>query len=353
MYFRNMFIHRLITVTIMLLHIGTATNAQQQFGITRDGRIVILFDNYTWQYQDSSTRNSHILTHTLPVKIDRSCDVVSHTGFALCYSEKHEQAEWVSYMLCRARLVRAAERSDRFVPDPKVKTRSADNNDYKASGYDRGHLAPAADMAYSEITMRESFYYSNVSPQIPSFNRGIWKRLEEQVRSWADIHDTIWIATGPVLKSSLPAIGPNQVSVPELYYKAILVSNSNTTQAIAIVMPNQNSPRSIESYVITIDSLQRLTGIDFFSELPDELERTAEQKVDMKFWFGNIQLRAAPASSTRPAAATGVDGTRSAPKSPATASQQCRGMAKSTGTRCKNKTTNANGYCHVHQSQAK
>jgi endonuclease G len=327
--------------------------AQTQTAITPTGRAIILYDNFTWQYQDSIAKAPHTSWSTMPISKSGNCDVVHHTGFSLCYNEQHEQAEWVSYMLCNSKLLRVAERTNRFVPDPKVKTGTAEQADYAGSGFDRGHLAPAADMAYSEMTMRESFYFSNMSPQVPSFNRGIWKKLEEQVRDWASIFDTIWIATGPVLQPGLATIGANKVSIPELYYKAILVHNKQHTQAIAIVMPNQSSSRNILSFVITVDSLQKLTNIDFFSELDDRIESDIEQRVNTSFWFGN-QLNVLPKSPNE--RSTQVPATSSESQSkpaPAQITQQCMGIAKSTGSRCKNKTSNSNGYCHVHQSQAR
>ncbi|MFN5333694.1 MAG: DNA/RNA non-specific endonuclease, partial [Bacteroidota bacterium] len=141
--------------------------------------------------------------------------IIFHTGFAFLYNEKHEQASWVAYQLTREETNSIYSRTNKFIPDPLVKSQTANDNDYLGSGYDRGHLAPASDMGWSATTMTESFYYSNMSPQVPSFNRGIWKKLEEQVRTWAIEYDTIYVVTGPVLKDSLPTIGKNKVSIPE------------------------------------------------------------------------------------------------------------------------------------------
>ncbi|MFZ9657177.1 MAG: DNA/RNA non-specific endonuclease, partial [Crocinitomicaceae bacterium] len=143
--------------------------------------------------------------------------ILSHTAYSFSYNEEHEQANWVAYLLTKTHLGSGVERSDRFMEDPIVSTGTATNADYAKSGYDRGHLAPAADMSWSETVMQESFYYSNMSPQLPGFNRGIWKRLEEQVRTWAEFYDSIYVVTGPVLSPELPKIGPNQVSVPKYY----------------------------------------------------------------------------------------------------------------------------------------
>ena len=111
------------------------------------------------------------------------------------------------------------ERSDNFRKDPHVSTESATLSDYKGSGYDRGHIIPAADMKWSPDAMSASFFMSNMSPQDPSFNRGIWKKLEEQVGKWALENSEIYIVTGPVLTDGpYQTIGVNKVAVPKYYY---------------------------------------------------------------------------------------------------------------------------------------
>ncbi|MFN3446796.1 MAG: DNA/RNA non-specific endonuclease, partial [Bacteroidia bacterium] len=231
--------------------------AQKQ-ALTNDGKKVVLYANYTWKYDTAVL--------TIPEKLElpefkNNQNITYHNGFTLCYNKTHEQSIWVAYQLTAAETQGTAQRSNKFEPDPKVKGGTATDADYKQSGYDRGHLAPAADMSWSEEAMQESFYYSNMSPQVPSFNRGIWKKLEEQVRDWALQFDEVYVATGPILTSGLPRIGPNKVSVPSLYYKALLVYGNKGKQAIAFVLPNEASQQPLNNYIITIDSLENLTGI--------------------------------------------------------------------------------------------
>lgn len=168
--------------------------------------------------------------------------LIHHSNYSLSYSEVHEQAEWVYYELTASEASNARyKRTDNFRSDGKVKTGSASLADYKGSGYDRGHLAPAGDMAFSSTAMTESFYMSNMSPQHPSFNRGIWKQLEGLVRAWESEYSTLYIATGAILEPNLRTIGPNRVSIPRYYYKALLdydESNGSYT-AIAFILPNQ------------------------------------------------------------------------------------------------------------------
>ena len=161
-------------------------------------------------------------------------DIVSHTYYTLSYSEDHEQAEWVYYVLNSNQLNSSTERKNNFRPDNKVKTSSAQLYDYKGSGYDRGHLAPATDMKYNTISMSESFFMSNMSPQSPSFNRGIWKKIEKQFRDWSYKYGELVIITGPVLKGeNYSSIGYNKVTIPKWYYK-VAIDPSNYERNLAI-----------------------------------------------------------------------------------------------------------------------
>ena len=175
-----------------------------------------------------------------------SGQLVEHTYYALDYNEQHEQANWVIYY---AGLSGSAERKDQFKADPLVLSQSAQLKDYRKSGYDRGHLAPAADMSGNELAMSESFFLSNMSPQNPSFNRGIWKELESLVRNWSIAAETQYdiIITGPVLKDSCGTIG-DHVTVPCSYYK--IYANLETCESIGFVLKNEASSQPINSFVI-------------------------------------------------------------------------------------------------------
>jgi len=237
-------------------------------------------------YQKKESPN-YDRTVTYPLEIPylrKEDDLIFHTGYALSYNERHEQANWVAYNLTAEKTVIVFKRGDKFIADPKVSTGSAEEKDYVKSGYDKGHLAPAADMGYSEVTMRESFYFSNMSPQNPSFNRGIWKKLEEQVRNWAVEYKSLLIVTGPVLEPGLKTIGVNEVSVPNYFYKVILDTNSRNVKGIGFIIPNKSSKNQLTSFAVTIDSVERVTGLDFFPSLPDRIENKVESVVSIPDW---------------------------------------------------------------------
>ena len=155
--------------------------------------LFLLLSCFSSENKSQQTPNSSVL---LPSSAN--CDqIVTHKAYTLCYSEKNEQAKWVAYFLTKEMCItNAVKRKDKFIPDPMVKTGSSEPADFKNSGYDRGHLCPAGDMNWSEQTMEESFYMSNMSPQLHEFNAGIWERLEKKVRSWAEQKGSVYVIDG-------------------------------------------------------------------------------------------------------------------------------------------------------------
>lgn len=211
--------------------------------------------------------------------------VIVHTNYTLQYNERYEQADWVAYELTKKEVKGSIRRKDDFRSDPFVMTGSADLADYKQSGFDRGHLAPAGDMKFSFKAMDESFYMSNMSPQRPGFNRGIWKELETMVRRWAEEDGSLYVVTGPVLnKKNYPTIGENKVAVPEYYYKVLLDYTEPEIKGIGFILPNRKTENPIEGFAVPIDRVEVMTGIDFFPELPDDEEENIESHADLSLW---------------------------------------------------------------------
>lgn len=212
--------------------------------------------------------------------------IIERPYYTIRYNEEHEQAMWVAYKLVADSLAKPTfERKDDFREDPRVKTGSATLADYKGSGYDRGHLAPAADFSYDEFALSQSFYMSNMSPQDPSFNRGVWKKLEDQVRDWATANHSVYVVTGPVLNKKFKTIGKNEVSVPEYYYKIVLDIEKPEVKAIAFMIKNEKSSAELSTFVVTIDEIEKLTQLDFFPSIPDELENALESMKEPRKWF--------------------------------------------------------------------
>jgi endonuclease G, mitochondrial len=218
----------------------------------------------------------------LPACLDKPA-IITHTGYILHYMEKYEQPDWVAYDLSAAEVRGKVERADHFRPDPTVTTGSATPDDYRGSGYDRGHLAPAGDMKWSEQAMDDSFFMSNMSPQTPAFNRGIWNRLESKVRDWAVADGELCVVTGPVLSDGpYETIGKDQVAVPKFYYKVLYCPSKK--QAVGFILPNAKGEKPPVSYALSVDEVERITGLDFFPDLPDSLETRIESAYDPAAW---------------------------------------------------------------------
>ena len=257
-------------------------------------------------------------------------NIINHTYFTISHSNTHKQAEWVYYELTPRFITGSQSRTDNFRPDPRVRTGSAQLSDYRGSGYDRGHLLPAGDMRLNHTSMSETFYLSNISPQVPAFNRGIWSTLESTVRNWAMSKGMVYVVTGGVLTSNKGSIGANQVTVPKYYYKVIY--DPAEPKMIGFILPNERGTRPLVDYVVSVDSVEVLTGIDFFHELEDSLQRMLESHSNPSLWSF------APYRSSSTSTEKSI-------------SVRCQGIAKSTGVQCRNMTTNENGYCYVHQDQ--
>ena len=279
------------------------------------------------------SQNQSLTDFEIP-ELKKGEQVVRHTGFSLVYNETYEQASWVAYELTSDETISKFERTNRFLVDPKISSGSADNADYTGSGYDKGHLAPAGDMEWSAESCAESFYFSNMSPQVPAFNRGIWETLEEFVRNNAVANEAVYVVTGPILTSGLPVIGHNQVAVPKYYYKVILDYRDPSKKGIGFILPNQESHNPIQSYSMSIDEVEKSTGINFFPKLPATEEKQLEGMFDINAWsWHKVENRAQSSSLIKQSAGT---------------SAQCSGITKK-GARCKKMTTNANGRCYLHQ----
>ena len=206
--------------------------------------------------------------------------VVFHRHYQLAYLEQYEQAQWVAYELLESELVKNYERTDNFNTDMMVLTGTADDDDYKGSGYDRGHLMPAAVCTWDSIAMYESFYYSNISPQNASFNRGVWGRLEDIERDLAVKYGKVWVVITPLFDNIIEYIGANQVAVPGGFGRAFLVREGETYKGVAFILNNEKYESDfdiINNASLTIDSLEAVTGLDLFFNLNDAVEPDVEK----------------------------------------------------------------------------
>ena len=241
-----------------------------------------------------------------------SDNYIEHSAMILEYAEEHEQARWVAHIIRPEVITGTESRSNDFREDPKVTTGSAVEADYflkylqadstyeyDGYGFDRGHLAPSADFRWSAKALSESYYYSNMSPQRPDFNREGWADLEGNLRRYITEHPQtqLYVVTGPVLTDDLPKVerSVNQLSLPRQFFKVVL--DVQAGQAIGFLMPNQSLDQPLHRYAVSVDEVETLTGLDFFSQLTDE--ENIEKTADPAHWLpdmpkGDVEPIAAP-----------------------------------------------------------
>lgn len=211
-------------------------------------------------------------------------EIINYEGMTISFNSKMHVPNWVAWELTRDEANGSFPRKGNFRSDDKV-TGSAETWDYSYSGYDRGHMAPAGDMKWSEKAMGESFYMTNMCPQAKTLNTGTWKRLEEKCRQWADIDSAIIIVCGPILSDPINEfIGDSKVAVPKRFFKVILSPYINNPRGIGFIMSNGKIPGGLQSTAVTIDEVERITGLDFFSSLPDEIENEVESQCKFHYW---------------------------------------------------------------------
>ena len=242
-------------------------------------------------------------------KLEPTDTLITHSAMVLVYSEKYEQAKWVAHIITPDIKTGNFGRTNDFRPDTMIKTGSAVEQDYfikellpdstykyDGFGYDRGHLAPSADFRWSKKALSESYLYSNMSPQVGELNREGWAELENMLRSYVIHNNTpIFVVTGPVLNDSLIKIdrGINKVSIPKYYFK--IAFDLKNKKAIAFLMPNEMLTYPVISYSKSINDIEKITGIEFFYKLPNELKENIKKQNKPRDWLvGKQKYETAP-----------------------------------------------------------
>ncbi len=211
------------------------------------------------------------------MNVERGGQLLQRTGYTLSYDADRKTPQWVAWELTREETQGTGERTNKFLADPDVRGAKAYHKDYTNSGYDRGHMAPAGDMKWDGQAMDESFYLSNICPQNGNLNKGDWNDLEEQCRKWAKQYGGVYITCGPIYEAKHPKrIGANKVAVPDAFFKVVLIYTDHRTQALGFLFPNRSGHQPLRKYLVSVDSVEKRTGMDFFSALPDEVEEKLE-----------------------------------------------------------------------------
>lgn len=217
----------------------------------------------------------------IPVALKKRDEIVlKRIGYTVSYNNTYKTPNWVAWELTREETQGKEDRKDKFVPDPDLPEPRVEHADYTRSGYDRGHMAPAADMKWSEEAMAQSFYMSNICPQNQKLNRDDWGDLEETCREWAKKYGRVYIVCGPIYDKKNPKrIGKHQVAVPDRFFKVVLIENRRNPMAMGFLFDNAAHHQALEKYMVTVDSVEAVTKLDFFSKLSDSVENRIEAEI--------------------------------------------------------------------------
>ena len=252
--------------------------------------IISLITGKSWMDWDSTQEiiqesNKQVDTSRMeiPLTKGKQGQIIQRTGYTLSYDAKNKTPQWVAWELTKEETRGNEERTNEFQPDPDVIGAKVLTYDYSHSGYDRGHMAPAGDMKWNKKAMEESFYMSNICPQDHNLNTEDWNDLEMKCREWARRYGKVYIVCGPIYNGKRNEyIGEHRVKVPDAFYKVILINKENKQRALGFLFENESGERPLEEYLTPVDSIEKLTGMNFFSALPDNIENKLEAEVSDK-----------------------------------------------------------------------
>lgn len=209
---------------------------------------------------------------------------IYRTSYTISFNTNRGLANWVAYELLEGELEKRVSRRSGFIDDRDTQPFSLTASDYKGSGYSRGHLAPAADMRFSQKAQDEVSLMSNIAPQTQELNNGAWNTLEGRVRGWAQRYGSVYVVTGPLYLEPVKDRIAGRVQVPSHFFKALLVRYRGQWQGIGFVMPQFIFNKNIWDYAMSIDDLERIAQLDFFPLLPDAEELQMQRSVEPKVW---------------------------------------------------------------------
>lgn len=210
--------------------------------------------------------------------------ILEYEGMRVSFNSQMHVPNWVCWELLGSEVGGETPRENKFYVDPKADG-CPTNDDYRGSGFDRGHMAPAADFHWSPSAMHESFFFTNICPQEHNLNRGLWSKLEGKCRDWAKADSAIIVITGPVLTDTIDEyIGENGVAVPKRFFKVVVSPYVNPPRGIGFIVPNGYLKGGMQAAATTIDEVERITGHDFLDQLPDSVQNIIESQCRFNYW---------------------------------------------------------------------
>ena len=232
-------------------------------------------------------KNTPTTSHLEIPAIKQGEVITTHIGYSVSFNSSYLIPNWVAYELTAEEVMGTVRRPNNspFQPDPSYGGRQPERSDYSRSGWDKGHLAPCADMKWSEQAMFESFYFTNVCPQDHSFNERDWQKLEDLGRNIAKSKGSVYIVCGPIVADNeYGKLGLNQVVIPDAFFKAFLYKDSNGFHSIGFLMPNKFTGLPLKEYALNVNELEKLIGIDLFARLSDKIEESIESQLILSDW---------------------------------------------------------------------
>lgn len=210
--------------------------------------------------------------------------ILKRTAYSLSYNSELLIPNWVAWRLTAEHADGNCPRDNDYYEDENVSYPKATNEDYRGSGWSRGHMCPAGDNKWDAKAMRESNLLTNICPQHASLNSGLWNAIEHDCRKWAKKYGEVYIVCGPILlNKEHETIGKNKIVVPEAFFKVILRLNPEPA-AIGFIVRNNEGKKKKDQFINTVDDVERITGIDFFPALPDSIENKVEASSNINDW---------------------------------------------------------------------
>jgi endonuclease G len=221
----------------------------------------------------------------LPVAAAGPVRVLTNTGYTVGYSDALGDPLWAAYHLTDGNVEDSPPRPEEFSTDTRTVAR-IETGVYNRSGYDRGHMAPNYAIAthYGKQAQTETFLMSNVTPQKHALNAGLWKTLEQKIATnYPGRFGEIWVLAGPVFGTH-PDRLKSRVAIPEAFYMIVIDESDGRVRTEAFLFPQDAAGADLDRYLSTIDEIERRTGLDFLSALPDEAENALEAKKAARTW---------------------------------------------------------------------
>lgn len=268
-----------VSIVVVVALVAIAANIAKGKGDAHDDNLHSVDVDYA--LMDDGSVDYEIPRYSV---VRQHSQTINHKAYTVDYNEEWRLPNWVAYSLTDKQTKGPVERYNKFEPDPLVKGATAQYWDYKNTNYDRGHMVPAGDMKWDRTAMEECFYLSNICPQNHTMNEGDWNYLENRVRGWANFFGKVYVVCGPIVRENPEVIGGNCIAVPDSFYKVVLCNMRGEWNAIGFVMPNVAQQRNLSHYCRTVDYVERLTGIDFFHVLPDDVENRIESSFNKENW---------------------------------------------------------------------